>query len=428
MAELKNLIVNGDTRLIGDTTAGNITATKITTSGGTSSQFIKGDGSLDSNTYAPLNSPGLTGTPTAPTAAASTSTTQVATTAFVSNLITPGAGTNSIILKGDTNTAAGPYSTAEGYNNDTGGTATSNAKTPGSNTAAGAYAHVEGNSNIAQGRASHAEGAKTFASGSGSHSEGYNTTASGDYSHAEGAYTMASGPYSHSTGYNTIAGRDYKFACGLYNYNDSGIFNIGNGYLDGTRQNAVSVFGDGSVFVYGVGLQSPYNGKLAYNGCSLKSAIPVYIKAYMEGNTEQAMITYDDWDRYSIHQLTPWDAALQGLRLEVYDSEDGEGSTTSYEFYQVGRFKDSGEGDGGVWEFYRTEVKENRIRVKLVELDTREEKFTRYAGWDVLGDKLWDIVPTSSEDEDGDGGADVYANADGDDFYYEGESEDFYDE
>ena len=37
----------------------------------------------DLNSYAPLNSPALTGTPTAPTAAAGTNTTQVATTAFV---------------------------------------------------------------------------------------------------------------------------------------------------------------------------------------------------------------------------------------------------------------------------------------------------------------------------------------------------------
>jgi len=38
--------------------------------------------------YAPLNSPALTGTPTAPTAAVGTNTTQIATTAFVTNAIT----------------------------------------------------------------------------------------------------------------------------------------------------------------------------------------------------------------------------------------------------------------------------------------------------------------------------------------------------
>lgn len=42
---------------------------------------------VDFSTYAPVNSPALTGTPTAPTANAGTNTTQIATTAFVSNAI-----------------------------------------------------------------------------------------------------------------------------------------------------------------------------------------------------------------------------------------------------------------------------------------------------------------------------------------------------
>lgn len=40
------------------------------------------------STYAPLSSPSLVGTPSAPTAASGTSTTQIATTAFVGNAIT----------------------------------------------------------------------------------------------------------------------------------------------------------------------------------------------------------------------------------------------------------------------------------------------------------------------------------------------------
>ncbi len=71
-------------------------ANKFVTKNGTSSQFVKGDGTLDSNTYitssslssyAPLASPALTGTPTAPTATAGTNTTQIATTAFVKSAI-----------------------------------------------------------------------------------------------------------------------------------------------------------------------------------------------------------------------------------------------------------------------------------------------------------------------------------------------------
>ena len=52
MAQLKNLIVEGDSRLIGDTNVGKITASSIVKSGGTSSQFLKADGSVDSSTYA----------------------------------------------------------------------------------------------------------------------------------------------------------------------------------------------------------------------------------------------------------------------------------------------------------------------------------------------------------------------------------------
>ena len=62
-------------------------ANKFVTKNGTSSQFVKGDGTLDSTSYAPLASPTLTGTPTAPTAATGTNTTQIATTAFVKSAV-----------------------------------------------------------------------------------------------------------------------------------------------------------------------------------------------------------------------------------------------------------------------------------------------------------------------------------------------------
>lgn len=89
----RNLITKYPTA---QTMYGNLTAPKFITSGGTSSQFVKGNGTLDSNTYltssslstyAPLASPALTGTPTAPTAVAGTNTTQIATTAFVQSAV-----------------------------------------------------------------------------------------------------------------------------------------------------------------------------------------------------------------------------------------------------------------------------------------------------------------------------------------------------
>lgn len=47
---------------------------------------------VDLSTYAPKNSPALTGTPTAPTASAGTNTTQIATTAFVTTAVSAIAG------------------------------------------------------------------------------------------------------------------------------------------------------------------------------------------------------------------------------------------------------------------------------------------------------------------------------------------------
>lgn len=52
----------------------------------------------DLNSYAPLASPALTGTPTAPTASAGTNTTQIATTAFVTNAIS--GITGAMVFKG----------------------------------------------------------------------------------------------------------------------------------------------------------------------------------------------------------------------------------------------------------------------------------------------------------------------------------------
>jgi hypothetical protein len=63
--------------------------------GGTSAQFLKADGTVDSTTYAPLASPSLTGTPLSTTAAVDTNTTQIATTAFV---VAQASGSNPLAL------------------------------------------------------------------------------------------------------------------------------------------------------------------------------------------------------------------------------------------------------------------------------------------------------------------------------------------
>jgi hypothetical protein len=62
---------------------GKITSPSFIKSDGMSNQFLKADGSIDSNTYASSSSPNFIGIPSAPTASKGTNTTQLATTAFV---------------------------------------------------------------------------------------------------------------------------------------------------------------------------------------------------------------------------------------------------------------------------------------------------------------------------------------------------------
>lgn len=88
MATLKDLIVQGVSRFIGNSIfSGTTMASSFIKSGGTASQFLKADGSVDDTAYAPLNSPALTGTPTAPTAETDSNDNQVATTAFVKSVV-----------------------------------------------------------------------------------------------------------------------------------------------------------------------------------------------------------------------------------------------------------------------------------------------------------------------------------------------------
>ncbi|WP_372753557.1 beta strand repeat-containing protein [Mariniflexile sp.] len=89
---------NGNVTLVNTsgaiTSGAEITATSFVKSGGTSSQFLKADGSVDSSVFAPLASPSFTGIPLAPTAAVGTNTTQIATTAFVKSEISTATVTN----------------------------------------------------------------------------------------------------------------------------------------------------------------------------------------------------------------------------------------------------------------------------------------------------------------------------------------------
>lgn len=85
MAILKDLIVNGASRFIGNVTGSDVTADRFIKSGGTALQFLKADGSVDSSTYAttaslgsylPLSGGTLTGAISIPGASNASVTTQ----------------------------------------------------------------------------------------------------------------------------------------------------------------------------------------------------------------------------------------------------------------------------------------------------------------------------------------------------------------
>lgn len=231
--------------------------------------------------------------------------------------------TNGAFAEGDTAIVSGVSSHAEGYISETGGNYTSNTKTAGSNTNAGAYAHAEGNATIAQGIASHAEGQKTFAKGNHAHAEGNTTTATGAdahaegsntratyYSaHAEGTYTLASGKYSHAEGANTEAKNFAEHASGNWNVTHvvSGnedfisssavtIYSIGIG--NSSRKNAVEVMQNGDMYINGIG---------GYDGVHISSEA-----GYSYTMTLQNMVVYLNdcidtltWQMKTIKPLQP---------------------------------------------------------------------------------------------------------------------------
>ena len=112
-------------RIDGD---GYVKATGFKTQNGTSSQFLKANGTVDNSTYltpSALISPALTGTPTAPTAAANTNTTQIATTAFVTSALTTSglpsqSGNNGKFLTTNGSAASWAASTGVPYSGATG--------------------------------------------------------------------------------------------------------------------------------------------------------------------------------------------------------------------------------------------------------------------------------------------------------------------
>lgn len=122
------------------------------------------------------------------------------------------------------------------------------------NTAAGNYAHAEGQDAVASGASSHAEGYHGIASGSFGHAEGRNCTASGYASHAQGNESVAKGSSSHAEGMGSIAGSDRQHVQGMYNIEDTSetyAHIVGNGGASHLRSNAHTLDWDGNAWFAG---------------------------------------------------------------------------------------------------------------------------------------------------------------------------------
>lgn len=212
---------------------------------------------------------------------------------------------------------------AEGYLTETGGdygSATSNPKTAGALTDAGAYAHAEGNATIAYGVASHSEGQKTFAKGTNSHAEGSVTIANGTNSHAEGGSVIANGSNTHAEGRYTQTLQNAEHAQGSYNkshtdntadgFGTNGsrtIHSIGIGTADDARKNAVEVMQNGDVYIKGIG---------GYDGRHIKGEI-TGTTVYTLQDVISNLLSYTDDLYWQLNEIKP--LAPNQIRYTVND-------------------------------------------------------------------------------------------------------------
>ena len=184
---------------------------------------------------------------------------------------------NGSVINGNTCTATGAYSHAEGEWTYAGGDF-SHAEGL-MTTATGAYSHAEGISTYATGNFSHAEGGATNATGDYSHAEGGATNADGLYSHAEGGGTRTIGLYSHAEGSSTTATGDWSHAEG-----DSTAANGGNSHAEGG-----STTSNGN-FSHAEGRTTTSNGDFSHAEGYNTTATGLY--SHAEGNSTIAYASY----------------------------------------------------------------------------------------------------------------------------------------
>ncbi len=221
MAQLKNIIVEGESRLIGDVNANKITASSFVNPNGTSNDFLKADGSLDSNTYI--------------TSDYHDSTKQ--------DKLSEGDGTVEIannqlsVNYGAGLTEEGGELVSSTFVNGTGANSVVQKTTNGDNTAGGTDSFAAGRGSKASGNVSHAEGLGTETQNIAEHAEGQ-----------------------HNKSNKVSSGTAEQKAAG------STIHSVGIGTSENDKKNAFEIMQNGDAYLYGAG---------GYNGTNPTSASTV---------------------------------------------------------------------------------------------------------------------------------------------------------
>jgi hypothetical protein len=205
----------------GLTINGSISANSFIVSGGTSNQFLKGNGSLDSNQYL-LNSSDIS------SLSYNQSTGIITITKINGSTLTGGTFTYITSVSSNQNTisftpnigSVVSFTPQNIYNSN--GTLSENRTVTQTNntlTFVGGTMFVneklqQGVNVFANGTGSHAEGRNTIANGNYSHAEGFSVITTNQYSHAEGRQTQSNADYSHTEGYQTITTGQFSHAEG----------------------------------------------------------------------------------------------------------------------------------------------------------------------------------------------------------------------
>lgn len=282
-------------------------------------------------------------------------------------------GDSTINVGRKTNTTVGSYSTAEGYRTTASGEAS---HAEGQNTtASGDYSHAEGYKTTASGEASHVEGQLTQAKGDSSHAKGYGSIASGKYSHAEGYYTDSSGDSSHAEGLSTGASGKCSHAEGAYttasngNSHASGHFNTIM-ISGGTHNNTI-----GTAFAIGNGTASD----ALSNAFSVQFSGIVKAKSTITASTTADYAEFFEWldENPDEEDRVGYFVTLDGNKIRIATNEDDYilGVVSGEPFVL-------GNGDCDTWngmylhdEFRRTIYEP---APKLIEVEIKEEQEEKY--------------------------------------------------